>query len=167
MEHAWIARSVRPIVAGYVAAVFVVFMALAYFVFHSPDAVKALFLTAIGAVASVAPGILGRVEYRLTADGLARRPLADKKPREFKEIFRWDGLSHMVPTGSGFKYYKKMNEPKPLVRFFKSHFSARYSGELHVEQSDRARVRALIDQRGVPMLRPSRSVDASSGHPSV
>jgi hypothetical protein len=82
MEHAWIARSVRPIVAGYVAAVFVVFMALAYFVFHSPDAVKALFLTAIGAVASVAPGILGRVEYRLTADGLARRPLADKKPRE-------------------------------------------------------------------------------------
>jgi hypothetical protein len=160
MEHEWSARSVRPIVAGYVAAVFVVFIAVAYFVFHSPDAVKALFLTAIGSVASVAPGILGRVEYRLTDAGLAKRPLAEKKPREFKEVFRWDELSHLVPTRSGFKYYKKTDEPKPLARFLKSHCSARYSGEFHVEPPDRARVRSAIGQRAVPMLRPRRSVDA-------
>lgn len=161
MEHEWSARSMRPMVAVYVVAVLVAFMALAYFVFHSPDAVKALFLTAIGSVASLAPGILGRVEYRLGDAGLAKRPLMKKKPREFKAVFRWDELSHLTPTASGFKYFKKMDEPKPLARFFKSHFSADYSGEFHVEQADRARVRALMDRRAVLVLRPGRSVDSS------
>jgi hypothetical protein len=161
MEYTWSAHSVRPIVAGYVGAVFGAFIALAYFVFHSPDAVKALFLTAVGTFASLAPGILGRVEYRLTDTGLAKRRRSDKKLREFEELFRWDELSHLVPTGSGFKYYKKIEEPKSLARLFKRHLSDRYSGELHVERADLAKVRSLIGQQAIPMLRSSRSVDAS------
>lgn len=65
-EHTWRARKTRPVIALYVLAVFIGFMALAYFGFHSREAVRALFLAAIGALASLAPGILTGFEYRLT-----------------------------------------------------------------------------------------------------
>ena len=53
----------------YATSVFVGFMALAHLVFHSAEAVKALALTAIGALVTLVPTVLARTEYRLTASG--------------------------------------------------------------------------------------------------
>jgi len=154
VEHSWTARTVRPIVAIYVVAVFVCFMGLAHVVFHSADAVKALFLALVGVVVGTAPGILNRVEYRITATGLAKRPIRPKNPPEFKHVFAWDELTHLVPTGTGFKFYKRLPDSGPLSRFLKLHVSADYSGEFHVEPGDRARVRAILDRKGVPTSKP-------------
>lgn len=147
----------QPVVAVYVAGVFVGFIALAYFVFRSPDAVKALATTCVGSLAALAATMLTRSEYRLTEVGLGKRLLSPKKPREFKDVFAWDDLSHLVPTRTGFKYYKKLDEPRRLARVFKLHVFGDYSGEFHVEREDRERVRALIAGRGVQVRLPSRS----------
>jgi hypothetical protein len=153
-EHAWSARTVQPIVAVYVAAVFVCFMGLAHFVFHSADAVKALFAAAVAGVAAVVPAILNRVEYRISGTGLAKRPLRRKGPGAFEDVFAWDELTHLVPTGTGFKYYKTLPDTGAVSRFFKLYLSAEYSGEFHVDPEDRARVRAIFDRRGVPTSKP-------------
>jgi len=154
LEHTWSVRTVRPMVAVYVVAVFVCFMGLAHFVFHSADAVKALVLAVAGAVVGTAPGILNKVEYRITSTGLAKRPLRPKNPQEFKRVFAWDELTHLVPTGTGFKFYKRLPDSGPLSRFFNLHVSADHSGEFHVDPGDRARVRAIIDRKGVPTSKP-------------
>ena len=164
MEHTWSARSTRPIMAVYVAAIFVGFMALAYFVLHSAEAVKALAMAGVGGVAALFPGILNKWEYRLTDAGLARRPLSAQKPRDFKDLFSWDDLSHLVPTRTGFKYYKKLDEPRPLARALKVHVLGDYSGEFHVERPDREEVRALVEGYGVAVLGPSRS-EGDAGRP--
>lgn len=151
LEHTWSARSVRPVIAFYVVGVFCGFIALAHFVFHSPEAVKALFLAAIGSVASLVPSILTRFEYRLTETGLWKRRVAEKKPGEFKEVFLWEELSHLVPGGSGFKYVKEMDGTNPIVRFFRLHISGDLSGEICVERKDLAKIRALIDRSAMPI----------------
>lgn len=156
-EHTWSARNVRPVVAVWVVGVFVGFIALSHFVFHSTEAVKALLVTAVGAVGALVPSILTRLEYRLTDAGLARRRGSEKGSRELKVLFLWEELSHFVPTRTGFKYFKKMDEPNPLVRFFKLHISGDHSGEIHVEAEDLPRVRALIDARAVPVFGSGRS----------
>jgi hypothetical protein len=156
-EHTWSARNVRPVVALYVGGVFVGFMALAQLVFHSTDAVKALLVTAVGAVGALVPSLLTRLEYRISDAGLARRRSSEKGARGLKVLFAWEELSHLVPTRTGFKYFKKMDEPNSLLRFFKLHFSGDLSGEFHVETEDLPRVRALIDARAVPVLGSGRS----------
>lgn len=147
----WTARTVRPVIALYVSGVFCGFIAVAHFVFHSPDAVKALSLTAIGAVASLVPAIQNRFEYRLTEDGLSKRPFSGKRHREFEEVFLWDELSHLVPTGSGFKYVKKLDGTNPIARFFRLHISGDFSGEFRVERKDLEKIRALMDRRARPI----------------
>ena len=109
MDLTWTARRVSPVVLLYVVAVFIGFMAAAHFVFHSPAAVKALFSAAIAGVASLVPSILSRFEYRLTDTGLARRSLRGKQHAEIQELFLWDQLSHVVPTSSGFKFFKRLD----------------------------------------------------------
>ncbi len=153
-EHSWSARTVRPITAVYVVAVFVCFIGLAHFVFHSADAVRALFVALIGGVVGTVPSILNRVEYRITGAGLEKRPFRTESPREFEDVFAWDELSHLVSTSTGFKFYKRLPDSGPVSRFFKLHFSAGYSGDLHVDPRDRARVRAIIDQKGIPTSKP-------------
>lgn len=153
-EMTWTARRVRPVVLLHVVAVFVGFMAAAYFVFHSPAAVKALFSAAIAGVASLVPSILSRVEYRLTETGLARRSLRGKRQAEFQDLFLWDQLSYVLPTGSGFKFYKRLDEPHPVRRFWKLHMASGCSGEVHVEPEDRPQVEGILAQRGVPIRRP-------------
>ena len=154
-EHTWTARRVRPVTAVYVVAVFLAFMALAFFVFDSMDAVKALGGTALAALVSMAPGLLSRVQYRLTDSGLGKRPFKPKAPGEFKELFSWDELSHVVPTGTGFKFYKIVEPSGAIRRFMKRHVLAGYSGEFHVEDQDVADVRALLEERKIPISRPS------------
>jgi len=154
LEYTWSAPRLRAVVIAYVVAVFVAFMAVAFFVFHSVQGVKDLFLAAVGAVAALVPGVLTRNEYRLTDAGLGKRPSRAKQPREFKEVFAWDQLSHLKPKGTGFKYYKRVQEPKPFLGLIKLHLLADRSGEFPVEAQDMDRVRAVIDRHGVPISRP-------------
>jgi hypothetical protein len=148
--HHWSARKVQPIVVLYVVAVFAVFAVVAHFVFHSTEAVKALAIAAFGAVAATVPGVMDRVEYRLTESGMEKRTVR-KAPGPFQEVFRWPELSRVVPTGHGFKYFKATHEPNPLRRFWRRHFSDVCSGEVHVEREDLERVLGLVERRGVPV----------------
>jgi len=150
----WSARKVRPIILLYVAAVFAAFMVLAHLVFHSQEAVKALAIAAVGAVAATTPGVLERVEYRLTEFGIERRSLKTKNPGPFKDVFRWNELDHIVPMKHGFKYYKTLSEPNPLRRFWKAHISDRYSGEVHAEASDLDRVLGIVERQRFPAQHP-------------
>ena len=146
--HQWSARKVQPIVVLYVVAVFAVFAVMAHFIFHSTEAVKALAIAALGAVAATVPGVMERVEYRLTKSGVEKRS-AKKTPGAFREVFRWPELSRVVPTGHGFKYLKAMDEPSPLCRFWRRHFSDVCSGEIHAEREDLERVLGLVERQGI------------------
>lgn len=144
----WSARKVQPIVVLYVLAVFAVFAVVAHFIFHSTEAVKALAIAALGAVAATVPGVMERVEYRLTESGVEKRS-ARKSPGPFQEIFRWPELSRVVATGHGFKYVKATNEPNPLRRFWRRHLSDECSGDVHVEREDLERVLGLVERQGI------------------
>ena len=149
VERQWSARKLQPIVLLYVAAVFVAMMALAYFAVHSMTAVKALALTAVAAIVPLVPSVLMRVEYRLTGETLDRRPVDNEKPRAFEELVRLDQLSRIVTMRHGFKFYKHLEEPNPLRRFWKTHVSDAYSGEVHIEKADREDVFESLAQQGI------------------
>jgi hypothetical protein len=154
LEHTWSERDIRPAILLYVAGVFAVFLALAHFIVRSTDAVVALFLAALASVGATVPGTLKRTEYRLSPHGLSKRPLSRKQPRDFVEVFTWDELSHLVPTRSGFKYYKKLEESNRLRRFAKVHLLSDYSGEFHVGAAHRSRVETIVDLQGIPRSGP-------------
>ena len=145
----WSARKVQPVVLLYVGAVFAAFIVLAHFVFHSDEAVKALVFAAIGGIAVTTPGVLEKVEYLLTESGIEKRKVDPKKPGEFKDVFRWDQLSHIVPMKHGFKYYTVMDEMNSLGRFWKTHLSDNFSGEIHVEKRDLDRVLRLVERQRI------------------
>ena len=145
----WSARRIQPRTLFYVIGVFAVFIMLSYFVFHSMPAVKALALTAFGAIVSIIPGVVGRVEYRLTDQGLERRPINQKRPGGYKNVFNLSQLSHIVQKRHGLKYYLNLEESNPLKRFWKSYFSDAFSGEVHIEKTDRERVIEALRQRRI------------------
>ena len=142
----WSARKIRPIVVLYVVAVFALFMAMAYFVFSSTEAVKALALAAVATVFATVPGIMEQIEYRLTQTGVEKKNKKNESPG-FTVVFRWDELSHVVPMRHGFKYFKDLNETNPLRRFWKVHFDDTFSGEVHVEKGDLERVLQLVERQ--------------------
>lgn len=148
--HQWSVRKVPPIVLLYMAAVFIGMMLLAYFVVHSPAAVKALALTAVGAMVPLVPTVISRVEYRLTERELERRPLTKNDPKPFKRVFQLDELSHVVPVRHGFKFYNPLSDSNALRRFWKLHVSDAYSGEVHAEADDQKKVLEILSQHGVP-----------------
>lgn len=152
--YQWSARKIRPIVLLYVAAVFGVMMAVSYFLIHSLASVKALALGAIAFIVPLIPSVMSKNEYRLTASGLDKRPLKRKDPQDFKEVFRWDQLSHVVPISHGFKYYKPVDGSHRVRRFWKTHISDSYSGEFHAEAADRDEVLRILASRGIPTSRP-------------
>jgi len=145
----WTARKVRPIVILYVLAVFAAFMVVSITVFHSAEAVKALAFAAVGGVVAILPSVIEKVEYRMTDSGVEKRPVKKERAPDFKEVFLWDDLDRVVPMHHGFKYFKTLNETRPLRRFWQKHFSDRFSGEVHVEKEDLARVLEIIAQRGI------------------
>jgi hypothetical protein len=149
--YQWSARRLQPVVIAYVAAVFVVFAALSYFVFHSMTAVKTLAMAAVAGIVSLVPAVLQRVEYRLTEVQLDRRTVAKDKAKGLEIVFRLDELNHIVPTGRGFKFYLQLNEPNPLRRFWKLHVSDEYSGDVHVETADRKCVMSTLERCGVSL----------------
>lgn len=144
--HTWSARTVRPIIVLYVTAVFLGFMVLAWFVFHSTDAAQALAIAAVGSLVGLAPAVLSRVEYRLTDTGLEKRLDRPGQAREFEEVFAWTELRELSPTRSGFRFHKEVAAASALARLARRHLSAGHSGDLRVEEADRARVSALIGQ---------------------
>jgi len=148
--YRWSARKLKPVILLYVAAVFVAMMALSYFVFHSMTAVTALATAALGSFVALLPGMVSRVEYRLTERGLESRSLGKKEPGAFRRIFQLDQLSHVVPTRHGFKFYKPLNESNPFRRFWKAHVSDAFSGEVHVEAADQEMVLGILTQHGIP-----------------
>ena len=54
----WSARKVQPIVVLYLAGVSAACIAAAHFVFHSPEAVKALVVAAVSAMGAAVPGVI-------------------------------------------------------------------------------------------------------------
>jgi hypothetical protein len=138
----------EPIVVLYVLLVFVAFMLLAGFVFHSMEAVKALFFTAIGSLVAMVPSLQARIEYRMTEDGVSKRPYRPNNPADFKDVFSWDELSRLVPTRRGFKFYKQTGTTGPLRRFFKLHLLGGFSGEVHVEARNMNRVQEFMERQG-------------------
>ena len=145
----WSARKLQPIVLLYVAAILVAMMLFSYFVVHSMAAVKALAMTAVASMVPLVPAVLSRVEYRITGQGLDRRPVSKEKPREFETVFELDQLSYIVPMRHGFKFYRPLNESNPLLRFWKAHVSDAYSGEVHVERANRERVLEILNRYGI------------------
>ena len=113
------------------------------------------FAAAVGALVPLVPGVNAKVEYRLTATGLAKRSLGRGTPASFQDVFRWDQLSHIVPLRHGFKYYLTVNEPRPLRRFCKVHLSDAFSGEVQLEPEDQERVRDLLEQLDVATSKPA------------
>lgn len=152
--HMWSARKLHPIIVIYVILVFVICMAISYFVVHSMTAVKALALAAVGVIVPLLPAVINKTEYQLTESGLEKRLLDRKNPREFKDVFRWDYLSHVVPIKHGFKFYNPINEKNPIRRFWKTHISDSHSGEFRVETGDRDIVLGILKRRDVPLSKP-------------
>jgi hypothetical protein len=156
LEYTWTARELKPRVVLYVLLVFLAFMALAEFGFHSTAAVKALFLAAIPSVAGMIPGLLSRTEYNVTGSGMWKRSLkrAGKgDPSPSKEVFSWDQVDRIVPTSEGFKYYTRIEDKGLFRRVLKLHVLAGHSGEVHVETEDRDRVWATLASHGFPATR--------------
>ena len=145
----WSARRIRPIVVVYVVVVFAVFAAIAHFIVRSPEAVKALLMAAVGTVAATVPGVMGKIEYRMTASGIERRTLNEKNPGKYEGVFRWEELSLVVPMKHGFKYHKVMDEGNPVRRFWQRHVSDRSSGEIHVEKHDLERILGNFERQGI------------------
>jgi hypothetical protein len=152
--YQWSARKLRPIILVYVAIVFVSMMAVSYFLLHSTTAVKALAIAAIGFIVPMFPAVANRAQYRFTETGLETRPVNRKAKQDFKEVFLWDELSHVVPIKRGFKYYKSVNESSPIRRLWKSHFSDTCSGEFHVESENHAEVLSILADQNIPTSRP-------------
>ncbi|MBZ0268336.1 hypothetical protein K8I85_09295 [bacterium] len=149
----WSARKSHPVVLFYVTLVFLAFAALAHFGFHSPTGAKALGLALLAYLASMAPRAFARIEYRLTDTGLDGRP-ATGRPREFREVFRFDQLRRVVPMRHGFRYSKRLPPSGRWRRFWREHVSDAYSGEVHAESEDRSRVLRLLADRGVHRTGP-------------
>jgi len=149
----WVARTVHPAILLGVVGVFAAFAALALFVFQSTEAVKALLFTAVASVVAATPAVLSKVEYRLTPSGLDQRKVGAKGRAPFREVFRWDELTHIVRARRGFTFFKQLDEPRSLRRLWKLHVSDRYSGEVHVERADFDRVLRAVEARGVPCRR--------------
>jgi hypothetical protein len=154
--YGWTARNVRPVVVVYLTAVFAAFIVLAFFVFHSVEAVKALATTLIASVAALLANVVARTEYQLTESGLRKRPFNPGKPKDFKEAFSWGEVDHVIPNKHGFKYFRPIEDTNPFLRFWKAHLSASTSGEVQVEQADQEKVMGHLARRNVPTSKPIR-----------
>ena len=147
----WVARKLQPVTLIYVLLVFGAFMAVSHFVVHSASAVKSLALAAVGGCVALLPHVIRRTEYHASDTAVEKRPFRKNREGAFEEMFRWTDLSHVVRTKHGYKFFRKLEDERPVVRFLKLQLSDRYSGELHVEAEDRKRVENLLKTRNVPI----------------
>lgn len=148
-EWHWTARKMSPRVILYVAIVFIAFIVLAYWGFHSLTAVKTLVFTALAYILSVLPMVFGRVEYQLSTHKLESRQIKKQGSTPYKTLFKLEKVSHLVKSSDSLKYYLNFEEPNQFYRFFKKHFSDRYSGEIKVAPKDSAQIIAAFKGLGV------------------
>ena len=150
-EILWSARKLRPSTLIYVVLIFVFFMAISLFVFHSMSAARSLALGAIASIVALLPLVLGKFEYQTDESGVRKRPFGKRNKKEFEKVFDWSELSHASMLKHGFKYFKTLDEQNPVQRFLKIQFSDKYSGEIHVGKEDQDRVLRLFTDKGVPI----------------
>ncbi len=152
-ELNWTARKMSPIILFYVALVFIAFIAISYFVFHSMAAVKTLLFTAVGSIVTLLPMIFSRFEYRLTAQKLEYRTINKKEQKPFKVLFLSNQLSHLIKVKSGFKFYLIFKEKNPIRRFWKKHISDKYSGEIKVDKEEMLKIRRAFENLEIRILK--------------
>jgi len=155
--HSWTARKLQPEVVLYVLAVFIGFIALALFVFHSSEAVFALAATAVGSIVPMIPMVLNRTEFQMTEVGLRKRTVSEKEPKAFKEVFSWEELSYTVPVKHGFKFFKRFEATNRISTFWKTHLTEGLSGEFQVESGERDAVLEVLAHYDIPtskLIRP-------------
>lgn len=140
----WSARKMQPVVLIYVGLVFLIFILLSYFIFHSMDAVKALAITGGTFILTGLPAVTKRIEYRLTKHSLEQRPLVKNKVPTYSQVFPLDQFSHIKLMQHGFKFYLHRDEMNSLRRFWKMHVLTGYSGVVPVEKRDMERVLGVL-----------------------
>lgn len=145
----WTARKMQPSVILYVILIYIVFIGLAYFVFHSATAAKTLAFTLVGIIVPLVPSILKRIEYKLTGHDLMSRTKTPDDKEEYKPVFALDKLDYIVKIKHGFKFYLSIEEKNSSGRFWKKHISDKYAGEVHVETDDVQKVFDLISELGI------------------
>jgi hypothetical protein len=148
-EWHWSARKMSPKVILYVAIIFIAFIALAYWGFHSLAAVKTLFFTALAYILSVLPIVFSHLEYRLSAQKLESRQVKKQDPKPYKTLFQLAEVSHLVKSSGSLKYCLNFEEANRFHRFFKKHFSDRYSGEIKLAPKDSEQIIAALKGLGV------------------
>lgn len=162
----WTARKIYPLVPVYIAGIFLGFIGFAVAV-QSKEAVIALATTGVGSIVALLPGILSRLEYKLTPKELLKRPATGDDLVSFQHVFQVGELSHFVMIQSGFKFFKPLETTRRMKRFIRKHLMAEYSGEVHVDRRDRERVRDALRRAGIPDhskgSRPSRDPGERSG----
>ena len=147
----WSARKLRPSILVHVILIFVSFMAISLFVFHSMTAVRSLALGALALIVALLPQVLGRFEYQADESGVSKRSMGNKDKEDFERIFHWSELTHVSLLKHGFKYFKNLDEKNPVQRFVRMQISDKYSGEIHVEKMDQDRIVELFTDQGVPV----------------
>lgn len=145
----WTARRMQPVILLWVAGIFLGSILIALLVFHSVTGVRELAIAAVAVLVPLVPSVLSRVEYRLDEVGLEQRPVNERSPKEFAAVFRLEKLSHVKPVRHGFKFYRPVDETSRWRRFWKLHLSDAYSGEVHVDPTDRDRVLGALAGLGV------------------
>ena len=145
----------------YVAGVFVIFIAVSFFVFHSTAAVKALVAALAASFLGLLPGFLSKIEYRLTEKGLEKRAVTEKKTGDFKTVYSWDQLRYVIPINHGFKYYLQSPETNPLRAFWNRHISDTYSGDISAEKQDRDTIIGILNARQIPAVPRRPGLDAA------
>lgn len=147
--HHWSARKIHPSVLIYVVIIYFALIAIVYFGFNSRKVVITLAATLAGIILPLLPGVLKRIEYKLTAQTLEQRPLTPENTTEYKEVFKLNQLDHIVKIKHGFKFYLTIDEQKPFKLFWKKHLSDKFSGEVHVESGDIDRVIETVTKHGI------------------
>lgn len=147
--HYWSVRKISPKILLLIAIVFLIFIAIAYFGFHSTNAVQALIYSALGSIVTLLPGVFTFLEYRLSKEKLEYRPIRKKSQKSYKTIFLVKELSHLVKTADGVKYYLKFSENNSIRRFWKKHISDKYSGEVKIPNNDTSKILDTFKNYGV------------------
>jgi hypothetical protein len=93
----------------------------------------------------------GVARRALSGAGIAKRSAGKGDAARFTELFGWDDLDFTELKRHGFRYRLQLDENRPARRFWKTHVSDRYSGEVHVAPADRDRVVAFLEERGIPL----------------
>jgi len=151
--HGWTARKLPAWIPVCVVAIFLGFMAFAWFGIHSRHAVRALAMSMFGVVVPLLPAVLVRVEYRLTGAGLERRMPAGGAKSAFRPVFRWDELEGVRAGRSGFGYRLNRGAGDAPADPPSRRRAAGSAGEIPVPADQREAVHGVFAAMGIAIVR--------------